>query len=103
MVAICEKFNNQISFYKADTGEKIQKFEVLPKGSTVTDIQFSSNSRYVAFSGDDATYGLLNTVEERVEKIFTDHNPNYSCVSVSLSQSDGMLACGSADGTLICR
>jgi len=63
LLAICEKYYNQISFYKAATGELIQKFEVLPKGATVTDLQFSSNSRMIVFSGDDASFGLLNTMD----------------------------------------
>jgi WD40 repeat protein len=81
----------------------IQKFEVLPRGATVIDLQFSSNSRLLVFAGDDTSVGILNTMHHRVDAIFMDHDKNYSCTSVSLNLSDNLIASGSSDGTLIIR
>ena len=36
--ATCSKYDNNVSFFKGEDGQPIQKFEVVPKGSTVTDI-----------------------------------------------------------------
>lgn len=38
IIATCAKFDNHVSFYRGEDGQEIQKFEVVPKGSTVTDI-----------------------------------------------------------------
>ena len=70
---------------------------------TVTDIQFSSNSKLIAFSCDDSSNGVLNTMSHKVEHCFFDLDKNYPCVSTSISLNDNLVAAGSQDGTLVCR
>jgi hypothetical protein len=62
ILATCAKNDNFVCFYKSEDGQAIQKFEVLPRGATVVDIQFSSNSRLLVFAGDDTSVGILNTM-----------------------------------------
>jgi WD40 repeat protein len=69
----------------------------------VTDLQFSSNSKLVVFSADDSTSGILKTMEQRVDQIFSDHNKNFACTSISLNSNDSILASGSSEGELIVR
>lgn len=69
----------------------------------MTDIQFSANSRLLVFAADDASYGYLNTMQHKVEQVYYDHDKNYSCSAVSISQSDTFIAAGAADGTLVVR
>ena len=76
IIATCAKFDNHINFYKAEDGQLIQKFEVLTKGSTVTGVQFSSNSKLLVFCGDDSSVGVLNTMQHKVESYWIDHEKN---------------------------
>lgn len=70
----------------------------------MTDIQFSSaNSRLLVFAADDASFGYLNTMQHKVELLYYDHDKNYSCSAVSISQTDNFIAAGASDGTLVVR
>lgn len=62
---------------------------------TVTDIQFSSNSKLIAFCCDDSSNGVLNTMSHKVEHCFFDLDKNLPCVSTSISLNDNLLATGS--------
>lgn len=72
--------------------------QVVQKGTTITDLQFNSNSKLVVYSADDATTGVIKSTENRVDQVFSDHNKNYTCTSVSINSNDNFLASGSADG-----
>ena len=103
IIATCAKMDNHIQFFKADDGQTIQKFEVAARGVTVTDLQFSSNSRLIVFCCDDASFGVLNTMQHKVEQTFQDQDKNLSCVSVTISTNDNLVASASSDGQLIVR
>lgn len=103
IIAVCAKYDNHIQFFKGDDGQSIQKFEVVPKGVSITDVQFSSNSRLLAFACDDASNGILNTMQHKVEHSFQDHDKHHACIATSISLNDNLLASASQDGTVIVR
>lgn len=76
---------------------------VVQKGTTITDLQFNTNSKLVVFSADDSTTGIVKPADNKVDQIFSDHDRNYSCNSISINSNDNLVASGSADGHLVVR
>ena len=75
--------------------------EVCPKGVSITDVCFSSKSTFIAFGCDDASVGIVNIRQKRVETAIRDHDTAYSIRSVSFNCYDTLLASASSDGELI--
>jgi len=42
-------------------------------------------------------------MQNKVEQMWYDHDKNYSCTCVSISQNDNLVASGASDGTLVVR
>lgn len=75
----------------------------MQKGTTVTDLQFNTNSKMIVFSADDSTTGVIKPADNKVDQIFSDHDRNYSCNSISINSNDNLIASGSSDGQLVVR
>ena len=75
--------------------------EVCPQGVSVTDVCFSSKSTFIAFGCDDASVGIVNIRQKRVETALRDHDAAYSIRSVTFNCYDTLLASASSDGELI--
>jgi WD40 repeat protein len=103
IIAICAKNENLIRFHSGKDGTIISSLAVVQKGTTITDLQFNTNSKILVFSADDSTTGIVKPSDNKVDQIFSDHDRNYSCNSISINLNDNLIASGSADGHLVVR
>ena len=74
--------------------------EICPRGVSVTDLCFSSQSVYIAFGCDDASVGIVNVRSKKLEAMIREHDSAYAVRAVAFNCYDTLLASASSDGEL---
>lgn len=93
--------SNSVTMARASDGTVIQVMDLCPRGISVIDLCFSSKSTFLAYGCDDASVGIVNVRQKRVETALKDHDGAYYIKSVSFNCYDTLLASASSDGELI--
>ena len=101
IIATCGLNSCSLTLARTSDGQIIQELEVCPRGISVADIAFSSQSVYIAFGCDDASVGIVNVRSKKLELMLRDHDQAYSTRAVAFNCHDTLLASASSDGELI--
>ena len=101
IVATCGANSCSATLSRSSDGNVIQELELCPRGISITDLCFSSQSVYIAFGCDDASVGIVNVRTKQLETLIRDHDQAYSIRAVAFNCYDNLLASGSSDGELV--
>ena len=100
IVATCGANSNSITLARTSDGAVIQELELTPRGISVTDLCFSSQSVYIAFGCDDASVGIVNVRSKKLEAMIREHDSSFSMRAVAFNCYDTLLASACSDGEL---
>lgn len=101
IIATCGANSCSATLSRTSDGNMIQDMELCPRGISITDLCFSSQSVYIAFGCDDASVGIVNVRTKQLETLTRDHDQAYSVRAVAFNCYDTLLASGSSDGELV--
>ena len=74
IIATCGINSNSLTMARTSDGTIIQEQELCPRGISITDCCFSSNSVYIAFGCDDGSAGIVNVRSKKLEAMLRDHD-----------------------------
>ena len=74
IIATCGLNSCSLTLARTSDGQIIQELEVCPRGISVADIAFSSQSVYIAFGCDDGSAGIVNVRSKKLEAMLRDHD-----------------------------
>ena len=101
IIATCGANSCSLTLARTSDGAIISELELCPRGISITDCCFSSNSVYIAFGCDDGSTGIVNVRSKNLEATIRDHDSAYSVRAVAFNCYDTLLASGSSDGELV--
>mmetsp|Transcript_11876 Transcript_11876/g.15119 ORF Transcript_11876/g.15119 Transcript_11876/m.15119 type:complete len:207 (-) Transcript_11876:1530-2150(-) len=101
ILATCGTNSNSITLARTSDGTVIQEMELCPRGISITDLCFSSNSVFIAFGCDDASIGIVNVRSKKLEAMIREHDSAYTVRAVAFNCYDTLLASGASDGELV--